>query len=451
MRRISIAEKFAYSGGDFACNLVFGTITSFLLFFYTDVFGITAAEAGTVLLVARLWDAVWDLALGALIDRTRTRWGQLRPYLLYGGPALALAAVLCFTTPDWSHNAKLVYAFASYILLMTVYSIVNIPYGALPTLMSDDPQQRTALASWRMFFAFAGTMFVGAGAQALVGVLGEGDRAAGYQRVLIVFGVVATLLIWTCFFVCKERVPPSAHPKGNPLADLKVLFATRAWLCLAVGGLLAFSVLLLPVGNAIYYMSYVAQRPDHIPVYLVLSGASMMLAAVVSGVLTKFFCKRAVWRAGSFGAVIALASVYFIDPQNLPLLYAVTVIANLCVGVTVPINFAMASDVADLIELQHRRRMPGMVFSGLAFAGKAGLGLGGALAGFLLAWFGYVPNVPQTAHAIDGIKMCMSLIPAAGCLALLGVQMLYPIDRARLSTLQEALGRERGNAQLQPA
>jgi glycoside/pentoside/hexuronide:cation symporter, GPH family len=451
MSRITLSEKLAYSGGDFACNLVFGTITSFLLFFYTDVFGISAAEAGTVLLVARLWDAVWDLALGALIDRTKSRWGQLRPYLLYGAPALAIAAVACFTTPDWGHHGKLAYAFATYMLLMTAYSIVNIPYGALPTLMSDSPQERTNLASWRMFFAFAGTMFVGAAAQALVGVLGEGDRAAGYQRVMLVFGGVAMVLLFATFLFCKERVAPMAPQHTNVIEDMKVLLKTRAWSCLAVGGLLAFSVLLLPVTNAVYYMTYVAQRPDHIPVYLVLSGGSMMLAAVVSGVLTKFFCKRTVWRAGSLGAVILLTSLYFVDPQNLATVYLLTVLANLCIGVTIPINFAMASDVADLIELEHGRRMPGLVFSGLAFAGKAGLGLGGALAGMLLAIFGYVPNAAQTPLAIDGIKMCMSLIPAAGCIALLAVQMLYPLDRAGLGALSEALGRKRAESNLQPA
>jgi GPH family glycoside/pentoside/hexuronide:cation symporter len=268
---------------------------------------------------------------------------------------------------------------------------------------------------------------------------------------MLVFGGVAMVLLFATFLFCKERVAPMAPQQTNVIEDLKVLLKTRAWSCLAAGGLLAFSVLLLPVTNAVYYMTYVAQRPDHIPVYLVLSGGSMMLAAIVSGVLTKFFCKRTVWRAGSLGAVILLASLYFVDPQNLATVYLLTVLANLCIGVTIPINFAMASDVADLIELEHGRRMPGLVFSGLAFAGKAGLGLGGALAGMLLAIFGYVPNVAQTPLAIDGIKMCMSLIPAVGCLALLAVQMLYPLDRAGLGALSEALGRKRAESNLLPA
>ncbi|MFZ2987597.1 MFS transporter [Ideonella sp.] len=451
MNKISLREKVAYSGGDFAFNLVFGTITSFLLFFYTDVFGISAAEAGAVLLVARLWDAVWDLFLGALIDRTSTRWGQLRPYLMFGAPLLALAAVACFTTPDWGHQGKLLYAFASYMLLMTCYSLVNIPYGALPTLMSESHVERTTLASWRMFFAFAGTMFVGAAAQALVGVLGEGDRGLGYQRVMIVFGTAACLLIWACAYFCRERVPPITGPRGDIKKDAAVLFKSRAWVCLAVCSLLAFSVLLLPVANAVYYMSYVAARPDHIPVYLILSGASMMLAAVISGIVTKIFCKRSVWRAGSLGAIVFLSAVFFIDPKDLPLLYAVTIVANVFIGVTIPINFSMASDVADQIELDHDRRMPGMVFSGLAFAGKAGLGLGGALAGALLAGFGYVANAQQSPEAIVGIKLCMSLIPAAGCVLLLGVQMLYPLNREGLTLLGAQLSRKRALSAPQPA
>lgn len=447
MSTLTLREKLAYGGGDLGFNLLFGSIGSFLLYFYTDVFGITAAQAGLVLLAARLWDAVWDLALGAIVDRTRSRFGQMRPYLVFGAPVLALAAVACFTVPPLSGGAKLAYAFVSYAALMTAYSLVNIPYGALPTLMSSDSQQRTRLASWRMFFAFGGMLAMGAGTQPLVALLGQGDAAAGFQRVMMLYGTLLVLLVWCCAAACRERVPPlpgSSH--ASPWRDAGTLLRDRAWLCLAGANLVVFSLLLLPLANAVYYMVHVVGRPALVPAYMVASGLGMMGAALLSAWLTQRWCKRSVWRASTLVGAAMLGLVYLVDVQNLTQVLLMAFVSSLAVGISVPINFAMASDVADALELREGRRLAGMVFSAIAFTGKAGLGLGGALAGGLLGWFGYMPNAAQPPAALQGILLCMSLIPAAGCVLLASLQWAYPLGRQQVQAVGQALVEQRAAA-----
>lgn len=444
MTPIKLGQKLAYSGGDLGFNLLFGSVGAFLLYFYTDVFGISAAQAGLVLLVARLWDAVWDVGLGAIVDRTRTRLGQMRPYLIFGAPVLGLAAVACFSVPPLEGIWRVVYAFVTYTVLMSAYSLVNIPYGALPTLMSADSQQRTRLASWRMFFGFAGTMMMGAATQPLVAAFGHGDPAAGFQRVILLYATLLTVLVWICAAVCRERVAAFEVPRETPWKDLRTLFGSRAWRCLALANLIVFSLLLLPLANAVYYMTYVVGQPAMIPFYMIASGVAMMVAAVVSGALTHRFCKRSVWRVSTMLAVVGFLGVWFIDAHDLRQVLAMVFVANVCAGISVPINFSMASDVADAIEAEHGNRLPGLVFSTLSFTGKAGLGLSGAIAGFVLAACGYVPNAAQPQTALHGILACMSLIPAGGCLLLCVVQRAYPYGRMEIQSLGESLARVRG-------
>jgi GPH family glycoside/pentoside/hexuronide:cation symporter len=447
MSIIAWRERLAYSGGDLGFNLLFGSIGAFLLYFYTDVFGISATQAGIVLLVARIWDAVWDLVLGALVDRTRTRFGQMRPYLFLGAPLLGLAAVACFSVPALEGTAKLAYAFVSYTLLMTAYSLVNIPYGALPTLMSPDSQQRTRLASWRMAFAFTGTLLMGALTQPLLGVFGGGNAALGFQRVMTLYGTLLVLLLWICAAICRERVAPLPQPaSGDVWRDAAVVLRDRAWWSLAGANLLVFSFLLLPLTNAVYYMTHVVGQPQMIPAYMIASGVGMIVAALLSGALTQRWCKRSVWRASTVLGAAVLAAVYFIDQHSLVQVIGMAFLSTATVGIAAPINFAMASDVSDRIELTAGRRMTGLVFSGIAFSGKAGLGLGGALAGLLLGWFGYVANTTLEPRAVQGILICMSLVPAAGCLVLLGVQWLYPLHRELVEDVSRQLRERRALA-----
>ncbi len=297
-----------------------------------------------------------------------------------------------------------------------------------------------------MFFAFGGTLAMGAGTQPLVALLGQGDAKHGYQMVMVLYGPIVTVLVWTCAWVCKETVQPVRQvERGSPLGDIGILMKNRAWLILAATSLTTFSLLMLPLANAVYFMTYVVGSPQAIPIYMMAAGASMMLAAAISGWLTKRFCKRSVWRLSSLLACLGFLLLYFIDHKNLGLVLAVTFATNLGGGISVPIGFSMASDVADAIEVKNGRRLPGLVFSTLAFTGKAGMGLSGALAGAVLALTGYVPNATQAPETVFGILACMSLLPSVGCAAMLMLQLAYPLGRKDLSSLAERLRLQRSS------
>lgn len=426
--RVGVLERAAFGSGDLACNLVFASVTSFLLYFYTDVFGIGAAAAGLVLLVARVWDAFWDLGVGALVDRTRSARGQLRPWLMLGAPLLAVLMVACFTVPSLPPTAKVAYAAVTYILLMSAYSIVNIPYAALPTAMTSDVDQRNRLAGWRSFFAFGGTLGVGALTQPLVQAFGAGDAAQGFQRVAMLYAVLAAGLLMFCGWRCRERVPVPPLSAGRTLvADFRVLAADRAWRVLALSGLIAFSVLIMPLVNAVYFMIYVVKRPDLVPVYFLLSGGGTMLAAVISNLLVRFICKRRLILFSTALSSLLLGGFYWVDVTSLPVLFGAVLAIGVCMGISIPITFAMAADVVDHVDRHAGRRLPGLVFSAMSFVNKAGLGLSGALSGLVLASFGYVSNMAQTPDALHGIRLCMSLIPALGGLGVFLVLLAYPL------------------------
>ena len=234
--QLPIREKLAYGLGDFASNLIFATLSAFLMFYYTDIFGLSAAVVGTLLFVARAADAVWDLYLGTLVDRTQTRWGQCRPYLVFGAPLLALFTVATFTVPTGSDAYKLGYAYVTYIALMLSYSLVNIPYSAMPALMTDDARDRTTLAAFRMFLAIFATLLVGAFTLRLVGFFGGANKQLGYQTTMIVVAVTGMVLFWVCAAFTRERVPPVHQPR-EVRKDLKILVAGRAWWMMALMGL----------------------------------------------------------------------------------------------------------------------------------------------------------------------------------------------------------------------
>ena len=206
--KLKFSEKLAYGLGDFASNLIFATVSTFLMYYYTDIYGLPAVVVGTILFVARFVDALWDLLLSTLIDRTKTRWGQCRPYLLFASPLLAVCVVATFTVPTGSDGFKLAYAYITYTLLMCTYSLVNIPYTAMSALMTDDPRDHTRLAAVRMFCAILGSMVVGALTLKLVAVLGGDDKPLGYQYTVALMAGVGMLLFWLTFALTRERIPP---------------------------------------------------------------------------------------------------------------------------------------------------------------------------------------------------------------------------------------------------
>lgn len=435
---LPVTEKLAYGLGDFASNLIFASVSTFLMFYYTDIYGLPAAAVGTLLFVARAVDAIWDIYLGALVDRTQTRWGQCRPYLLFGAPLLAVCAVATFTVPNGSDAFKLVYAYATYTLLMVSYSVVNIPYSAMPALMTADPRDRTTLAAYRMFFAILATLLVGALTLKLVDALGGGNKQAGYQATITIMAVVGTTLFWVCFALTEERIAPLVQTK-QVRQDLSVLVKGQAWWMMALMGVCVYTAMSITGGSVLYYFKYVVGDVSKASLYFLTVGIGLMIGILISVQLTKRFCKRKVMLIAAGAAGILYASFYYVNPQQTATVYSLGFAIQLFNGITVPILWSMVADTADEAELRSGRRMVGLTTSSIAFAHKLGLGIGGAIAGLLLAYFGYQANAVQSAPAIEGLKLIMSWIPAGGKLILVGILWFYPLGQEQLDEIAPAL------------
>src|SRR5688572_4303118 len=263
---VSLRERLSYGLGDFASGLYWQSFTLYLTFFYTDVFGLSALAAGTLLGMSRSLDALFDPVLGAVADRTRTRWGSFRPYLLWMSAPLALAGVLVFTVPDVAPGAKMVWAWVTFNLLMLVFTGISIPYTALLAVLSPHPAERTTLASIKFVFAFAASMLVSAAVLPLCGVLGAGDAALGWQRCFVLIGALATALFLVTFFNTRERVPAPRQQAANVLGDLRDMFTNGPWLVL-VGFTLLFNVTMAVRMSVIvhYFKYYVGSQTLTLP------------------------------------------------------------------------------------------------------------------------------------------------------------------------------------------
>ena len=439
---LPVREKFAYGVGDFASSLVFQTVGTFLMFFYTDVYGLSAAVVGTLLFAARTADAVWDIYLGTLIDRTGGRWGQCRPYLLFGAPLLGVCAIATFSVPDGGAQFKLFYAYASYMLLMMAYSVVNIPYGALPALMTDDARDRTRLASWRMFCAFSCAILVNTSMVKLVEYLGAGDQRLGYQRTVVAMAIAGTLLFWLCFAGVRERVPPLVQDK-HVRRDLRTLLAGRAWWMMALIGTCMFTAVAITNGSAMYYFRYVVGDTARAAPYFLCAGLGNLTGIVLSSQLTRRYCKRRVMLLASLGAALLYAGFYFVDPAHPWALYLLGYAITCVGGISLPIVFSMVADTADDAELRSGRRMVGLTASTIGFAIKLGLGLGGAVTGIILTLVGYQANAAQSAQAIEGMKLIMSAVPATGKLLVCAIVLFYPLGQKKLDEIGPLLRRAR--------
>ena len=445
--KLPVKEKLAYGLGDLASNLIFSTVSTFLMFYYTDIYGLPVAVVGTLLFVARTADAVWDIYLGTLVDRTRSRWGQCRPYLLWAAPVLALAAVATFTVPSVEHSDsyKLGYAYVTYILLMVSYSLVNIPYSAMPALMTDDPRDRTTLAAFRMFFAIFATMLVGALTLKLVDKFGGGNKQLGYQITMAVMAALGTLLFWLSFAFTRECVPPLVQEQ-RVKADLSVLFKGQAWWMMALMGIFVYTALSITGGSVLYYFKYVVGDVAKASFYLLTVGLGLLTGILLSVQLTKRFCKRKVMMFAAAAAGVFYFAFYFLNPQNTGLIYACGFVIQVFNGISVPILWSMVADTADTAddaELRSGRRMVGLTTSSIAFAQKFGLGMGGAVAGMLLAYYGYQANTAQTAQTVEGLKLIMSWIPALGKVGVVAILWFYPLGKKQLDAMQPALKKAR--------
>jgi GPH family glycoside/pentoside/hexuronide:cation symporter len=442
--RISLKEKIGYSLGDAASNFYWKTFEFFLMFFYTDVFGISAAAVGTMLLVTRLADAVADPVMGAVADRTKTRWGHFRPYVLWFALPLAVAGVLTFTTPNLGSGAKLVYAYITYSLLMFLYTAVNIPYTALMGVMTPNSLERTALASIRFIGAFTAGVLVQYFTLTLVKFFGHGNDARGWQLTMVLYGILAAAMLVLCFASTRERVTPPPQQKSNLKRDLRDLFRSRAWLVLTGVLLLVLASFAIKGSASAYYFKYFVKREDLLGPFLVSNGLAFLAAVSLATYLAKWFGKKRLFMMAIGIGGLIVGGFWLAGPSDIWLMFALQIVSSFVIGFNSPLVFAMFADTADDAEWRTGRRTTGLIFASAIFATKAGAAIGGEFFGLIFAYFGYVANVEQTARSIHGILLTMSWIPCVLMLLATALMVFYPLDDALMVRIEADLKARRG-------
>ena len=457
--KISLKEKIGYGFGDAAASMFWKLFTMYLMFFYTDVFGISAVVVGTMFLITRIWVAIFDPFVGILADRTQTRWGKFRPYLLWMMVPFGILGILMFSTPGLSENGKIVYAYITYSLMMMVYSLINVPYASLLGVMTSDGKDRTSLATYRMTFAFAGSLLVLGAAEPLVDVFskikGNGiDLAAGWQYAAVVFAIVAVIFFYLCFIWTKERIKPVVE-KTSLKDDIRDLWGNRPWFILLGAGISVIFFNSIRDGAAIYYFKYYVTVQDAFQLNsfnMTISLSSMYFvlgqAANIVGVLLTIPVSNRMGKKGTFLTAMVIATLlniwfYYIDRSNVSLIFVLQFFISLCAGITLPLIWSMYADASDYSEWKTKRRATGLVFSASSMSQKFGWTIGGALTGWLLGYYGFQANVVQTEFAQNGIRMMLSFFPAIGTFLGVLFMLVYPLSEKRMAEIGIALKNKR--------
>lgn len=465
-QKLSVGEKIGYGLGDASANLIFQVMMILQMNFYTDSFGITAGAAGTLLFVARIWDAFFDPMMGLIADRTNSRWGKFRPWILFTAIPFGILAFLCFYTPNLTGNSKLLYAYLTYIAFMTIYSMNNLPYSALSGVATADMGERTALSSYRQTCAmFAGIIVQGL-TLPLVAYFGKNmdgstNSALGYKWTIGIFSAIGIVLFFITFLSTKERIQPDPKQKTSVGQDFADLFANGPWWILFALTLLIFITLAMRGGDIVYLFKYyfdtkaqysvvkesglmaflqgikvLPANPSDAEVYawafsiFSVSGCVTTILGIMS---SRWFAvrmgKRNAFILGLATITILWVPMYFLTPIQVWPAIIIQLFAQFGYGITAPLLWAMMGDVADYSEWKTGRRATAIVFAAVVFGLKAGIGLGGAIGGWILSYYGYVANVAQSERALQGIRLTASIFPAVPFGIGVILLLLYKINK----------------------
>lgn len=446
--KLSITEKLGYSLGDCAANFVFQTQLIFLMSFYTDVFGIAASTVGTMFLVSRLLDAVNDPIMGAIADRTNTRWGKFRPWVLWTAVPFAICFVLAYTTPDLSLFGKIIWAYVTYNLLMVTYTANNIPYSALTGVITSNGAERTSLVSWRFILAMSAGFLVQTFTLDLVKFFGGENEALGYQLTMGLWAAIAVVFFVVTFLTTKERVQPDPQQKTSFTADIRDLLGNRPWIALSVLTVFVFIYLAMRGGMLLYYFRYIVEREDLFGRFNGVGMLATMAGILFSKPISQNIGKRNTFLVGLAFSTLLTALFFYLPPANITAIFTLQIVLQFAYGITVPMLWAMMADVADYAEWKNGRRATAMTFAATVFALKLGLSIGGALSGWLLDFYHYVPNVEQSEETLVGIMLMVSYYPALAFIVGIIALLFYEINRPMELEIEEALRLRRAEFQI---
>ena len=428
-QKLSIKEKLGYGLGDMAANFIFQTMIALQLSFYADTFGLTAAAAGTLFLVVGLGAAVFNPVMGVIADRTNTRWGKFRPWLLWTAVPFGIIGVLTFTTPNLSPGGKILYAYITYVLLRLIYVVNNVPYAALTCVITGDPDERTSLASYRQIFANIAAFVVQALAIPMCDYFGRGNRAKGYQMTMGLFSVLCVVFFFTAFATTQERIQPDPRQETSLRQDLTDLVKNRSWIALFLVTGLYFIAIAIRGSVMLPYFKYCSGNETLFSWFNGFGLTALLFGVAISNTLSIRFGKRNLFILSMALTAIFNVVLILIPPTATAIIFTSEVLRQFAFGWSCPLLWAMIADVADYSEWKTGRRATATVTAAVVFALWVGLALGGAIAAWLFSFYGYAPNVLQTPHALMGIRMTASLYAGLAFALTLVCLFFYPITR----------------------
>lgn len=474
-QKVSVFEKIGYSLGDLAANLVFQTLITYLAYFYTDIYGLKSTDASIIMLVVGLTAAfVFNPIIGVLADRTNSKWGKFRPWILYTAIPLGVVALLAFSTPNFSYKGKLIYAAATYSLLLMLYASSNLPYSALSGVLTGEMSERNSISSYRFVAVMFAQFFVQVFMLPIIIYAGHGDKAAGIETVMTWMAIVGTVMLLITFFSTRERIVPGAEQKSSIKDDLSDLMKNRPWLIMLSLTILIFITLAMKGGSYVYYFNnYVdkAALASFIsPVISTLSdlginffgsdpvaagfglfnagGIIFMIVGIsLSKGLADKYGKRDVFKYGILVATMFILFFVFFKPESVFLMFGSQILHGFSYGITIPVLWAMIADVADYSEWKTSRRATAIIFSAMMVGLKTGLSIGGALVTWILGLYGYIAKesgvagqeIVQPHSVAEGSRMLVSIFPSIPFLIGVGLLFFYVIDKKMEVKIEEDL------------
>ncbi len=458
-QKLSIVEKVGYSLGDLAANLVFQTLVTYLAYFYTDIYGLKTNDASALILTVGLIAAFgFNPIIGALADRTSSRWGKFRPWILWTAIPLGVIALLAFSTPDFSYKGKLIYAVVTYTLLLLLYAANNLPYGALSGVITGDMKERNSMSAYRFVAVMFAQFFVQVFMYSIIISAGHGDKAVGIEKVMTWLAIIGTIMLIITFLTTKERIVPKPEQKSSLKQDLSDLFKNKPWVIMLTLTTLVFITLAMKGGAYVYYFENYVDKEKLTtfisPILNAFTSASinffgedpvsagfglfnaggiifMIVGITISKWLADKYGKRDVFGIGLFISTLFILLFYFFPPKSVGLMYASQILHGLSYGVTIPLLWAMIADVADYSEWKNNRRATAIIFSAMMVGLKGGLTIGSSLLTWLLGLYDYIPNseTTQSVTAINGTKLLVSVFPSIPFLIGVGMLFFYKINK----------------------
>ena len=472
-QKLSVVEKVGYSLGDLAANLVFQTLVTYLAYFYTDIYGLESNHASAMMLVVGLIAAFgFNPIVGAIADRTQSKWGKFRPWILYTSIPLGVIAILAFSTPDFSYKGKVIYAVVTYTLLLLLYAANNLPYSALSGVITGDMKDRNSLSAYRFVAVMFAQFFVQVFMLPIIEYAGNGDKAVGIENVMTWLAIIGTAMLLITFFTTKERIVPTPAQKSSLKEDLTDLAKNKPWVIMLLLTTLVFINLAMKGGSYVYYFENFVDKDSLTkfiqPVLTFLTGIGvnffgenpvsagfglfnaggiifMIIGITLSKGLADKYGKRDVFGVTLFISTLFILFFYFFPPTSIGLIFGSQILHGFFYGITIPLLWAMIADVADYSEWKNNRRATAIIFSAMMVGLKGGLSIGSALLTWILGLYDYVPqsDAVQSDTAILGTKLLVSIYPSIPFLIGVGLLFFYEINKTMEDKIEEDLNSRR--------